>query len=124
MYNFIHSEYQNHRFVNLHKFQAQLVRDLKSKKDKSIWQPQVQILLEMKKKLADAQRRSKQSTLCTSNHKETQVGDLPHPNSDVTDEIAHLEAAVLKQVYLSGHGCSGKYFDSLSLFIPSFREAS
>lgn len=33
-------------------FQGNLVRELKSKHEKSIWQPQVEILLDLKKKLA------------------------------------------------------------------------
>lgn len=33
--------------------QGNLVRELKAKQDKSVWQPQVEILLSLKKKLAD-----------------------------------------------------------------------
>lgn len=34
-------------------FQGNLVRELKAKNDKSVWQPEVELLLNLKKKLAD-----------------------------------------------------------------------
>lgn len=47
------NDHRDNRHSILFLRQGLLVRELKAKEEKSVWQPQVQILLELKKKLAD-----------------------------------------------------------------------
>ncbi|XP_011500338.1 PREDICTED: methionine--tRNA ligase, cytoplasmic [Ceratosolen solmsi marchali] len=77
--------------------QAQLVRDLKAKQGKDVWQPQVQILLDLKKKLAEFQVNSNVSGQATAKSKSSSTAAAPEQNGNVTAEITELEAAVLKQ---------------------------
>lgn len=66
--------------------QAELVRDLKAKGDKSVWQPQVKILLDLKNRFAKLKEGNKEAPAPTQQ------------NGADSQEILELEAAVLKQV--------------------------
>lgn len=80
--------------------QGQLVRELKAaKQDKSVWQPQVQILLELKKQLANLTEASSKSvnSLTIGAIKITETS-TPIQNGIPTVSKASLEEAIAKQV--------------------------
>ncbi|XP_076293983.1 methionine--tRNA ligase, cytoplasmic-like [Lasioglossum baleicum] len=78
------------------------VRELKSKHDKSIWQPEVQILLDLKKKLADLIGGGTKSPEPVKTNKaaktnKPQAVPVPEQNQEVSIDAAALEAAIAKQ---------------------------
>ncbi|XP_015586892.1 methionine--tRNA ligase, cytoplasmic isoform X2 [Cephus cinctus] len=77
--------------------QGLLVRELKAKQDKSVWQPQVQILLQLKKQLADlTSNTGKTSDQAKEKHNST-PGVVLEQNGDGINGAADLEAAIAKQ---------------------------
>jgi len=76
-----------------------LVRELKSKHDKSVWQPQVEILLDLKKKLTNLK-----GNVNVSEKKSPAKNKKPEPtqaleqNGDTLTDVAALEQAITKQV--------------------------
>ena len=83
----------------LSNFQGLLVRDLKAKQDKSVWQPQVQILLQLKKQLADLQGPTSKTQNPASNEaKASKTPEAaPISNGDVKLDTTALEAEIAKQ---------------------------
>ncbi|XP_076618591.1 methionyl-tRNA synthetase 1 [Colletes latitarsis] len=78
--------------------QGEKVRELKAKHNTSVWLPEVQILLDLKKKLADLKGDgSKSSTAPQSKTKKPEAVSVPEQNGDVTKEIANLESSITKQ---------------------------
>ncbi|XP_046604889.1 methionine--tRNA ligase, cytoplasmic isoform X1 [Neodiprion virginianus] len=79
--------------------QGLLVRDLKAKGDKTIWQPQVQILLQLKKQLAEltssTTKINSQST--PVNAKKSVSAATSELNGGGGQDVATLEAAIAKQ---------------------------
>lgn len=73
--------------------QGLLVRELKAKQDKTIWQPQVQILLQLKKQLADLTESS------TKTVNSSTIGDKKNTQNGVVDTAA-LEDKIAKQALL------------------------
>ncbi|KAH0955052.1 hypothetical protein HN011_005185 [Eciton burchellii] len=78
--------------------QGNLVRELKSKHDKSVWQPQVEILLDLKKKLVNLK-----GNVNVSEKKSPVKNKKPEPtqaleqNGDTSTDVAALEQAITKQ---------------------------
>ncbi|KAK2583490.1 hypothetical protein KPH14_009453 [Odynerus spinipes] len=78
--------------------QGQLVRELKSKHDKSVWQPQVEILLKLKNRLADLKRgKDKCDTTSPAKSKNVKPLHTPEQNGDTNTDAISLEAAIAKQ---------------------------
>ncbi|XP_076664866.1 methionyl-tRNA synthetase 1 isoform X3 [Andrena cerasifolii] len=78
--------------------QGEKVREMKAKHDKSVWQPEVQILLDLKKKLADLKsREGKPSESPSSKSKKPETVFVPEQNGDVSTDAATLESAITKQ---------------------------
>lgn len=79
------------------------MRDLKAKQEKSVWQPEVQILLQLKTQLADLQASGGKSQgspakgKAGSKEKPAEVGKTALPNGNTTVDASELEAAVTKQ---------------------------
>ncbi|XP_029666465.1 methionine--tRNA ligase, cytoplasmic [Formica exsecta] len=80
--------------------QGNLIRELKAKHDKSIWQPQVEILLNLKKKLNDlksnANANAPEKKLPAKN-KKVEPMHVPEQNGDALTDVAALETAIAKQ---------------------------
>lgn len=73
--------------------QGLLVRELKAKQDKQIWQPQVQILLQLKKQLADL------TESLTNTVNSSTIGDKNNsPTQNGAVDLAALENEIAKQV--------------------------
>jgi len=72
---------------------------LKAKHDKSVWQPQVEILIDLKKKLTDlkcnANAPAKKSP---AKNKKAEPMHVPEQNGDFVTDVAALETAIAKQV--------------------------
>ncbi|XP_053976451.1 methionine--tRNA ligase, cytoplasmic [Hylaeus volcanicus] len=78
--------------------QGNKVRDLKAKHDKSVWLPEVQILLDLKKKLTDLKGgESKPSVPSQPKTKKPEPVPVPEQNGDVPTDIANLESSIAKQ---------------------------
>lgn len=78
--------------------QGEKVRELKSKHDKSVWQPEVQILLDLKKKLTDLKADEKRPAESTNLKKEkSQAVAVSAQNGDVSADVTALESAIVKQ---------------------------
>lgn len=72
---------------------------MKAKHDKSVWQPEVQILLDLKKKLADLKsREGKPSESPSSKSKKPETVFVPEQNGDVSKDAATLESTIITQV--------------------------
>lgn len=72
---------------------------MKAKHDKSIWQPEVQILLNLKKKLSDLiSGSSKPTEPSQPKNKKPEVVFVPEQNGGASVDIASLESAIAKQV--------------------------
>ncbi|XP_050446972.1 methionine--tRNA ligase, cytoplasmic [Cataglyphis hispanica] len=78
--------------------QGNLVRELKAKHDKSVWQPQVEILLDLKKKLNDLKSNTNapEKKLLVKNKKAEPI-HVPEQNGDALTDVAALETAIAKQ---------------------------
>ncbi|XP_070163017.1 methionine--tRNA ligase, cytoplasmic [Polyergus mexicanus] len=78
--------------------QDNLIRELKAKHDKSIWQPQVEILLNLKKKLNDLKSNTNapEKKLLAKN-KKVEPMHVPEQNGDTLTDVAALEMAIAKQ---------------------------
>ncbi|KAL6441396.1 hypothetical protein ACFW04_003548 [Cataglyphis niger] len=81
--------------------QGNLVRELKAKHDKSVWQPQVEILLDLKKKLNDLKSNTNapEKKLLVKNKKAEPI-HVPEQNGDALTDVAALETAIAKQANL------------------------
>ncbi|KAL6441398.1 hypothetical protein ACFW04_003548 [Cataglyphis niger] len=81
--------------------QGNLVRELKAKHDKSVWQPQVEILLDLKKKLNDLKSNTNapEKKLLVKNKKAEPI-HVPEQNGDALTDVAALETAIAKQVHI------------------------
>lgn len=78
--------------------QGQLVRELKSKHDKSVWQPQVEILLKLKNKLTDLKRSTdKCDSISPTKNKKVESLYTPEQNGDTNADVTSLEAAIAQQ---------------------------
>ena len=78
--------------------QGNKVRELKAKHDKSIWQPEVQILLNLKKKLSDLMSGSSKPTESSQpKNKKPEVVFVPEQNGGASVDVASLESAITKQ---------------------------
>ncbi|KAK0178335.1 hypothetical protein PV328_002294 [Microctonus aethiopoides] len=78
--------------------QGLLVRELKAKQDKSVWAPQVKILLDLKKKLADlTEASSKPVNSATINAKKSETDKSPTKNDEQNINIAALNAKITEQ---------------------------
>ena len=86
--------------------QGELVRDLKAKHDKSVWQPEVTILLELKKQLVSLQVPETKPAKSPVKKAAKPEIIVPEQNGTVTEDVATLEAAIVKQV--------SKYFHLIS----------
>ncbi|XP_012281975.1 methionine--tRNA ligase, cytoplasmic [Orussus abietinus] len=76
--------------------QGQLVRELKSKQEKSVWQPQVDVLLQLKKQLAEMKSNAGKTEAGRSVNDKGQSAVTPQQNGTAAD-IAALEETVAKQ---------------------------
>ncbi|CAL1678010.1 unnamed protein product [Lasius platythorax] len=76
--------------------QGNLVRELKAKHDKSTWQPQVEILLDLKKKINDLKNNAPEKKLPTKN-KKAEPTHVPEQNGDALTDVVALEMAIAKQ---------------------------
>lgn len=75
------------------------MRQLKAKQDKSIWQPQVDILLDLKKKLSNLKVDSnKAEKKLPAKNKKDEPTHVPEQNGDALVDVAALESAIAKQV--------------------------
>ncbi|XP_067213985.1 methionine--tRNA ligase, cytoplasmic [Linepithema humile] len=81
--------------------QGNVVRQLKAKHDKSVWQPQVDILVDLKKKLSnlkvDSNEPQKKSP---TKIKKAEPTHVPEQNGDALMDVAALESAIAKQANL------------------------
>ncbi|XP_033225521.1 methionine--tRNA ligase, cytoplasmic isoform X2 [Belonocnema kinseyi] len=79
--------------------QAQLVRDLKARQDKSVWQPAVDVLLRLKKQLSSLQTTESQPSKLPVNKKAAAPSIVPEQNGSISnsEDIKILEAAIAKQ---------------------------
>ncbi|XP_012534645.1 methionine--tRNA ligase, cytoplasmic [Monomorium pharaonis] len=78
--------------------QGNLVRELKGKHDKSVWQPQVEILLDLKKKLADLKGNvNVPAKKSPTKNKKVEPTHVPEQNGDALTDVAALESAIAKQ---------------------------
>ncbi|EFN64410.1 Methionyl-tRNA synthetase, cytoplasmic [Camponotus floridanus] len=78
--------------------QGNLVRELKAKRDKSIWQPQVEILLDLKKKLNDLKNNVNTSEKkLPAKNKKVEPIHAPEQNGDALTDVMALEMAIAKQ---------------------------
>nr|XP_003702412.1 PREDICTED: methionine--tRNA ligase, cytoplasmic [Megachile rotundata]XP_012138592.1 PREDICTED: methionine--tRNA ligase, cytoplasmic [Megachile rotundata] len=79
--------------------QGNKVRELKAKHDKTIWQPEVQILLNLKKKLTNliSGEKESKSTESQPKNKKPEVVFVPEQNGDALTDVASLESAIAKQ---------------------------
>ncbi|XP_018339699.1 PREDICTED: methionine--tRNA ligase, cytoplasmic isoform X1 [Trachymyrmex septentrionalis] len=78
--------------------QGNLVRELKAKNDKSIWQPQVEILLDLKKKLTDLKSNANApAKKSPAKNKKAEPMHVPEQNGNALTDVAALESAIAKQ---------------------------
>ncbi|EZA60354.1 Methionyl-tRNA synthetase, cytoplasmic [Ooceraea biroi] len=83
--------------------QGTLVRELKAKHDKSVWQPQVAILLDLKKKLADLKgnvnvpEKKLPAKKTPAKNKKAEPTQVLEQNGDALTDVAALESAIAKQ---------------------------
>ncbi|XP_011175606.1 methionine--tRNA ligase, cytoplasmic [Solenopsis invicta] len=78
--------------------QGNLVRELKAKHDKNVWQPQVEILLDLKKKLVDLKGNVNTPTKKSpAKNKKAEPMHVPEQNGDALTDVAALESAIAKQ---------------------------
>lgn len=75
--------------------QGQLVRELKAKEDKSVWMPQVQVLQQLKKQLADL---NELSTKTINSSTIEAKKDLSVQNDSSTVDLTALQEKIDKQV--------------------------
>lgn len=72
---------------------------MKAKHDKSIWQPQVEILLDLKKKLNDLKNNVNTSEKkLPAKNKKVEPIHAPEQNGDALTDVMALEMAIAKQV--------------------------
>lgn len=73
---------------------------MKAKHDKSIWQPQVEILLDLKKKLNDLKNNinTSEKKLPAKNKKAEPI-HTPEQNGAALTDVMALEMAIAKQVF-------------------------
>lgn len=73
---------------------------MKAKNDKSIWQPQVEILLDLKKKLNDLKNNVNTSEKkIPVKNKKVEPMHTPEQNGDALTDVMALEMAIAKQVH-------------------------
>ncbi|KAL0105250.1 hypothetical protein PUN28_016717 [Cardiocondyla obscurior] len=78
--------------------QGQLVRELKAKQDKSVWQPQVEILLDLKKKLISLKGNvNVPEKKSPAKNKKAEPTHVPEQNGDALTDATALESAIAKQ---------------------------
>ncbi|XP_072745898.1 methionine--tRNA ligase, cytoplasmic [Anoplolepis gracilipes] len=79
--------------------QGNLVRELKVKHDKNIWQPQVEILLDLKKKLNDLNVNNVNAPekKLPAKNKKAEPTHVPEQNGDALTDVEALEMAIAKQ---------------------------
>ncbi|XP_076178929.1 methionyl-tRNA synthetase 1 [Ptiloglossa arizonensis] len=78
--------------------QGDKVREMKTKHDKSVWLPEVQILKDLKKKLTDLKGgENKSSVPPQSKITKPETIFVPKQNGDVSMDIANLESSITKQ---------------------------
>ncbi|XP_077270556.1 methionyl-tRNA synthetase 1 isoform X1 [Temnothorax americanus] len=80
--------------------QGNLVRELKAKHDKSVWQPQVEILLDLKKKLIDLKSNTNApEKKSPPKNKKAEPKHVPEQNGEqnAPTDVAALKSAIAKQ---------------------------
>lgn len=72
---------------------------MKVKNDKGVWQPQVEILLDLKKKLTDLKSNANApAKKSPAKNKKAELMHMPEQNGDALTDVATLESAIAKQV--------------------------
>lgn len=72
---------------------------MKAKHDKSVWQPEVEILLDLKKKLTNLKSNmNAPEKKSPAKNKKGESTHVPEQNGDALTDVALLESAIAKQV--------------------------